>query len=175
MTKKWFTRRKIILLVVVIVFVLAVMLLPTINTGQRPSEQLRCYNYLKQIGMAVRIYKLDYESYYPTFSGGDDLKKLFEMEYSPLISCPTSKLPYRYIGHGLKGEHSKNLPVAFDDLEAHKGHINVLYADEHIEWLELRGVNSYEELFRQLSHYEESEKDAYELLLNNAKKLDTQN
>jgi prepilin-type processing-associated H-X9-DG protein/prepilin-type N-terminal cleavage/methylation domain-containing protein len=86
-----------LLLVVAIIGILAALLLPALSRAKEEGRNASCKNHLRQIGIALKMYVLDY-GWFPPLSGSDDFPGFcFESlyPYYPLSwtnitwNCPT--------------------------------------------------------------------------------------
>lgn len=124
----------------------------TYYSANKPREstlKMHCGDNLKQIGLALRNYAIDYEGNFPPFDGAAGLELLIKNDYlsdCKIYICPSSKLKESKRGTPLKEEtisyvytggfHEKStLPLVWEKDGNHKDFSNVLYCDGHVERL----------------------------------------
>jgi prepilin-type processing-associated H-X9-DG protein len=114
----------------------------------------RCATNLREMGLAIIMYANQHGGNFP-----DDLQALYSDQdlASDTLFCPTTPPPlqsnattqqaiaainagrssYIYVGKGLTVHSPDDVVVMYEPLSDHTVGINVLFADAHVEWLEL--------------------------------------
>jgi len=144
--------------------------LPYLNTP-RPSPKISCTSNLKQIGLSLKQYAMDYDDWLPDKSGAAGFEQLrstgYLTKYRKYV-CPSTRHPagngnqklaekivsYIYKA-GLKDPPAKNndtskIPVVWDKPENHENYGNVLFLDGHVKgfaganWMEQAGIKTTE-------------------------------
>lgn len=115
--KKGFTLIEL-LVVIAIIAVLASILMPVFNNAREKGRQATCASNLKQIGLAMEMYKQDYDGFYATAYGGpgstsayfdflargipaNAIKFLGYLSDDRILVCPSDKSPVRELRAGV--------------------------------------------------------------------------
>jgi prepilin-type N-terminal cleavage/methylation domain-containing protein/prepilin-type processing-associated H-X9-DG protein len=104
-----------LLVVIAIIAILAAILFPVFAQAREKARQTTCMNNLRQIGMAVMLYRDDYDYYVPMALGQVPWQATAPGEVGlidPYLKnegvrqCPSRKIPIaRYTINGWEGEH----------------------------------------------------------------------
>ena len=116
------------------------MLLPALNSARGRARQTQCINNLKQIGLGIHMYSMDYHEELPPAQGENGLGLLNDYLYygGKIFKCPSndgSRTSYYYLGTGKLKSYSTpaNAPIVVELPEHHNGLVNVLFLDGHVE------------------------------------------
>ncbi len=184
--KNWLLR---IIVFFAILFVVIVFLLPPLSTGHdRHNPRLSCTYRLKQIGLSLKQYAMDYEYFFPLGNNAEGLEKLRATDYLTdygCYVCPGTKTErgrkgsiikencdYIYLG-GFKADNGDNIPLAFDKPDNHNDYFNVLFLDGHVVGYPTSASGSCEEIIIFLNNEHKYPDKLFKQLLSKAKKIDS--
>ena len=125
------------LMLIIIIGVPALFVANSVLWGEsaQKAKRAECCNNLKQIGTCLMIYVEDHKGVLP--ASLDELKSGYYLSASNCI-CPSEKREYIYVGGNLNLYHlGIGCPIAFDRPAAHKGKINVLFADGSVRQVQM--------------------------------------
>ena len=169
------------------VFIIFVITLLHNQNERRRRPGYRCISNLKQIGLGLKQYALDYNDFFPAEDNSKGLDKLRETEYLTdygCYVCPGSGMArglsgpitedscsYIYFG-GFKERDGDYIPLAFDKPGNHADYVNVLYLDGHAKKYSIEAGNC-EEIIIFLNKEHKYPAKLYKQLLEKAKEIDT--
>ena len=133
-----------LLVVIAIIAILASLLLPALATARRKSYQAKCIGNIKQIGMNLHVYSMDYNENFPTngIDGKSSLAMLFTTGYlmkDQIYVCPAGDgIGYNdgdyFYAYNLDENSEPDSPIAIDDAPNHDQPrpYTVLFVDGHV-------------------------------------------
>ncbi|HEX8342005.1 MAG TPA: hypothetical protein VF624_13955 [Tepidisphaeraceae bacterium] len=142
------------------------LLLPQLDRAREPANRIKCASRLRQLSHLLTAYTAAHESQYPpdlqtlakwTVDSGnptevlpngftcasaysDDARSIEPThQISDLFTSPSRHVTYVYVGNGLTDDKTReSVVIAYDEFHNHShAGINVLFADGHIEWIDL--------------------------------------
>lgn len=145
----------LIVILVAIALVVVIGLLRAMKTAQERASAISCTSNIKQIGLALAQYAIDYENFLPPWDNARGLEILRSTgvltDYAVYV-CPSSgtkpgsgdeplndsNCDYLYLG-GLAIElnGAEDCPVAFEKRVHIGNRVNVLYLDGHVSSIQL--------------------------------------
>jgi prepilin-type processing-associated H-X9-DG protein len=177
------------LIILGVILCVVFMLLPMLTRSRRPSRrayQINCCSNLKQIGLALKQYTMDYNDWFPPEDNAQGLNRLCELDYltdfgcyvcpnSAIVRATTNPLAesncsYIYLGGAKEGDNC-DTPLAFDKPGNQSDYINVLFLDGHVKGYPA-GFNSCEDTIIFLNKKCKYPEKLYKKLLSKAQKID---
>ncbi len=119
----------------------AAMIMPALARARAQARGAVCKSNLKQIGLAIAMYSVDFNEQYPK-----SLDELFDqyITIKKIFVCPSDSHPFT-IGKGLKCSYvyvgrlptptDPGVAICWDKRGNHRGGRNVLFYDGHVQWM----------------------------------------
>ena len=156
--------------------------------SRRKTHSISCISNLKQIGLSLKQYAMDYDDFFPPGNNYQGLDKLRSLDYLTdygVYVCPGTKTKrggkgplteancdYVYLGGSKEGE-SPSIPLAFDKSGNHIDYVNVLFLDGHVKGYPTSASNSCEKIIIFLNKEHKYPPKLFKKLLDKAKKIDS--
>ncbi len=155
-----------IALFLAVLFISAGIILPVLNRTREFKHPPSAVADLKQIGLALMMYALDFEDHFPERPGYNGFNQLITEEYltdrnvyvlagSPFSKAENDQLlqeencSYVYIGSGIQqrvNSSDGDVPIAFSKPELNNKYFNILFADGHVSGFETPELNTTPEV-----------------------------
>ncbi|MGA2497351.1 MAG: DUF3352 domain-containing protein [Tepidisphaeraceae bacterium] len=136
---------------------MAAMMMPALGSAKERAERVKCASNLRQIGLAVQLYRNDKKKYPATLGDlvGEDLPaEVFicpetgkavpadiahdKKKYAEWVNANSD---YVYLGATMKAADGADKILVYEKLENHNGEgVNVLFNDGHVEWMMQEGA-----------------------------------
>ena len=101
--------------------------------AMKEAKKYECMSNLRQIGMALKMYYVDYDEQFP--ANLEDVYPQYVLDAN-IFRCPASdNLTYAYVS-GLTEAHPGNTIIVYDSSVTNHGNSrNVLFIDGHVKWM----------------------------------------
>lgn len=178
----------IIIILVLIIGAIAPAFLSSPTCSRSKALRICCTSNLKQIGLSLKQYSMDYADFFPPENNAAGLEKLRSLDYLTdygVYLCPqtrksrgtsgpiTDKIcDYIYLGGSKEGENP-DIPLAFDKPGNHTNYINVLFLDGHVKGYNVAGLKNCESIIIFLNSEHKYSPKLFKNLSDKAKKVDS--
>lgn len=134
---------------ILLILLVSVASIPLLSSAREKGRRISCASNLKQIGLALKIYSLDYNDQFPPYNGAKGLELLRRNNYLTdynVYTCPSNanakpgknnepltgeNVDYVFRG-GLTERDPAETMIAWSKDLNHKGYWNILYLDGHV-------------------------------------------
>jgi prepilin-type processing-associated H-X9-DG protein len=150
------TEQNSVIFPIVVGFILAIVLLgvagiflPKYGTARPKARKISCASNLKQIGLALKQYSMDYDDNFPAENGAAGLELLRRNNYLTdykIYTCPsasiksgsgTAPLTEPSVSYVFRGGLTETDPadsaICWDKPDNHKKYGNILFVDGHVQ------------------------------------------
>ena len=177
-----------IALIVILVLVAGLLpiFLPYTGRARPHARRISCSSNLKQIGLALKQYAMDYNDYFPSEENTAGFEQLRTLDYLTdygIYRCPqtmtarcssgpinSTNCDYTYINGSQEGDPS-DIPLSFDRPSEDIDHVNVLYLDGHVKIYRLK-LKSNKDIIIFLQSMHSYPPKIYKRLLKKARDID---